>query len=413
VATDVVIPKLGMTMKEGTIVEWAVADGARVDRDQVVFVLSTDKLDTDVTAEASGTLHHRAAIRETYPVGTVVAVILADGEVVRDGHGDGGSGRVVSSPYARHLARELDVELGDLTGTGPGGRVIAADVTRERAHAPAASAIAATPVARQLADQLGVDLSRVAGTGPAGRITKSDVRGATPLPSRAPADSIPLRGMRKVIAERMHASLEEMAQLTLGMEVDMTDAVTLRKQLVREWERDGVNVSFTDLVGRAVVKALGEHPALNASIDGEVIRFHPTVHLGVAVAVDDGLLVPVVRDAGGRTLRALAEETSRLASACRNGTIGFDDLDGATFTVSSLGSSGVDFFTPIVNPPNVAILGVGRLHDGVGWDGDRPVRRTMMTLSLTIDHRAIDGVPGAAFLSTVRDLLESPYRLLV
>ena len=409
--TDVVIPKLGMTMKEGTIVEWAIADGARVERDQVVFVLSTDKLDTDVTAEVSGTLHHRAGTRETHPVGTVVAVILAEGEVVGDGSGDGRSARVVSSPYARRLARERGIELADVRGSGPGARVVAADVTREPASAPAAPAVAATPVARGLAKQLGIDLSRVAGTGPAGRITKSDVRGAAPSP--ASAESIPLRGMRKVIAERMHASLQEMAQLTLGMEVDMTDAAALRKQLIREWERDSVNVSFTDLVDRAVVKALVDHPALNASVDGEVIRLHPTVHLGVAVAVPDGLLVPVVVDAGRRSLRDLAEETTRLASACRDGTIGVDDLDGATFTVSSLGSSGIDFFTPVVNPPNVAILGVGRLHDGVAWDGDRPVRRTMMTLSLTIDHRAIDGAPGAAFLSAVRDLLESPYRLLV
>ena len=410
--TDVVIPKLGMTMKEGTIVEWAVADGARVERDQVVFVLSTDKLDTDVTAEVSGTLHHRAGMRETHPVGTVVAVILADGEVLPGGLENGSPTRVVSSPYARRLARELDIELADVRGSGPGGRVVAADVTRERTPQRAARAIAATPVARELAEQLGVDLSAVDGTGPAGRITKSDVKSAAP-PSHAAAAVIPLRGMRKVIAERMHASLQEMAQLTLGMEVDMTDAAALRKQLVAEWERDSVNVSVTDLVSRAVVKALADHPSLNASIDGELIRLHPTVHLGVAVSVPDGLLVPVVIDAGGRSLRGLAEETSRLASACRDGTIGIDALNGATFTVSSLGSSGIDFFTPVVNPPNVAILGIGRLHDGVAWDGDRPIRRTTMTLSLTIDHRAIDGAPGAAFLSTVRDLLESPYRLLV
>ena len=247
-----------------------------------------------------------------------------------------------------------------MRGSGPGGRVVAADVTRERTPR-AARAIAATPVARELAEQLGVDLSAVDGTGPAGRITKSDVKSAAP-PSHAAAEVIPLRGMRKVIAERMHASLQEMAQLTLGMEVDMTDAGALRKQLVAEWERDSVNVSVTDLVSRAVVKALADHPSLNASIYGELIRLHPTVHLGVAVSVPDGLLVPVVIDAGGRSLRGLAEETSRLASACRDGTIGIDALNGATFTVSSLGSSGIDFFTPVVNPPNVAILGIGRLH---------------------------------------------------
>ena len=218
--------------------------------------------------------------------------------------------------------------------------------------------------------------------------------------------------MRKVIAERMHSSLHEMAQLTLGMEVDMTDAAELRRKLVDGWAADDVRVSFSDLVCRAVVRALADHPGLNASVDADAITLHPHVHLGLAVAVPDGLLVPVIADADRRSLAGISAEAARLAQGCRDGTVSVDELDGATFTVTALGASGVDFFTPVINPPNVAILGIGRIHDGVTWTGDRPVRRDVMTLSLTIDHRAVDGAPGAAFLAAVRDQLESPYGLI-
>src|SRR5207302_7686204 len=172
--------------------------------------------------------------------------------------------------------------------------------------------VLATPVARVVADQSGIDLRVVNGTGPGGRITKDDVT------SVRTGDVVPFTGMRKLIADRMHASLHEMAQLTLGAEVDMTDAVALRRQLVAEWEAEGIKISYTDLIGRAVTKALASHPALNASIDGDVIRRHAQVHLGVAVAVDDGLLVPVVRDAQARSLADLSAEAARLARACRD-----------------------------------------------------------------------------------------------
>jgi len=287
---------------------------------------------------------------------------------------------------------------------------------------------AATPVARRLAENIGVDLATVVGTGPGGRITKDDVGesgrrrpraavvpalGGTAKAPTGTGATIPLQGMRRVIAERMHASLQEMAQLTLGMEVDMTDAARLRRQLVDEWAGDGLKVTYTDLVCRAAVKALAAHPGLNASVGPDAITVHPAVNLGVAVAVPGGLLVPVVTDAQDRGLKDFAAESARLAAATRDGTLTLDELEGATFTVTALGAQGVDFFTPVVNPPNVAILGVGRIHDGVAWEGDRAVKRQVMTLSLTIDHRAVDGVPGADFLGEVRNLLESPYRLLV
>ncbi len=262
-ATDVVIPKLGMTMKEGTIVEWAVADGARIERDQVVFVLSTDKLDTDVTAEASGTLQHRAAIRETHPVGTVVAVILADGEV----GGDRSRGRsvrtcrlvAIRAPPRARARRRARAPAGHWTGR-PRHRGGRDPRTRSRPCGVGNCCDPGRAPARRPARRRPFTCGRHRSSRSDHQVRRHEAR--LHCRPRVPADSIPLRGMRKVIAERMHASLQEMAQLTLGMEVDMTDAVTLRKQLVREWERDGVNVSFTDLVGRAVVKALGEHPAL-------------------------------------------------------------------------------------------------------------------------------------------------------
>ncbi len=384
---DIVIPKLGMTMTEGTIVEWSVDDGGRVESGDLVFVMSTDKLDTDIYAEASGTLQHRAEAGSTHAVGAVVGVILADSETATALAAAGGETVAVAAPPE----------------------------VRSNGHR-----VKASPLARKVAANAGVDLATVTGTGPGGRIVKADVETAARMPAPAPASRpasvaarVPLTGMRKVIAERMHASLRDMAQLTLGMEVDMSHVAVLRRAVNDQCADDGVRLSFTDIVCRAAVQALEDHPGLNASVEGDDIVLHGDVHLGLAVAVPEGLLVPVVRDANCLSLADLSAAAARLAAGCRDGSVSLDDLDGSTFTVTALGASGVDFFTPVINPPNVAILGIGRVRNGVAWDGETPVRRQVMTLSLTIDHRAIDGAPGAAFLSAVKDRLESPYRLLV
>lgn len=222
-----------------------------------------------------------------------------------------------------------------------------------------------------------------------------------------------MRGMRKVIAERMHASLQEMAQLTLGMEAQMDEAVKLRAALIDEWADEGLRPGYTDMVIKAVAKGLRLHPRLNAVVTAQGIELLAGIHIGMAVAVENGLVVPVIRDADRASLRDIAAESTRLAGLARDGKLGPDDMAGGTFSVTALGMAGVDFFTPVINPPNVAILGVGRIRDAVRWEGDRPVRCSQMTLSLTIDHRAVDGAPAAAFLQTVRDLLQSPYRLLL
>lgn len=449
-ATDVLIPKLGMTMTEGTVAEWLVPHGAAVRAGDIVYRLETEKIEFQVEAEADGILHHAVPAGTTLAPGSVVGYILAPGEAPPAGAptvppaptpASGPppppppppqAGQAPASPAARRLAAELGVDLATVLGSGPGGRITEEDV--RRAHAattrPAPSAPPtpaepppATPVARALARELGVDLATVRGTGPGGRITKEDVQAAAARPAPAPAPSapppaapgerIPLRGMRKTIADRMHRSLQEMAQLTLGMRVHMDEALRLREQLIAEWQPEGIRPSITDLVIRAAARALRQHPALNARVEPDAIILEPAIHIGIAVALETGLVVPVIRNADALDLHDLARETSRLAEAARAGTLGLDDYAGQTFSVTSLGMAGVEFFTPIINPPNVAILGIGQIVDDLRWDGDRPVRARTLTLSLTIDHRAVDGAPGAAFLATIRDLLESPYRLLL
>ncbi|GIW18062.1 MAG: dihydrolipoamide acetyltransferase component of pyruvate dehydrogenase complex [Tepidiforma sp.] len=453
--TDVLIPKLGMTMTEGTVAEWLVPDGAPVRAGDIVYRLETEKIEFQVEAEADGILRHAVPAGATLPPGAVVGWILAPGEAPPAGAPAAplpaaeaapaapasvpppppAEGRLAASPAARRLAADLGVPLDAVLGTGPGGRVTEEDVRRAHAAlaaapappaAPPAEPPAATPVARALARELGIDLAAVRGTGPGGRITKEDVEAAAarpappssaplpaPAPPSAPGERIPLRGMRRTIADRMHRSLQEMAQLTLSMRVRIDEALRLREQLIAEWQPEGIRPSITDLVIRAAAKALRRHPALNARVEPDAIVLEPAVHIGMAVALEAGLVVPVIRGADALSLRDLARETSRLAEAARAGALGLDDYAGQTFSVTSLGMAGVEFFTPIINPPNVAILGIGRIVDDVAWEGDRPVRARTLTLSLTIDHRAVDGAPGAAFLAEVRDLLESPYRLLV
>jgi pyruvate/2-oxoglutarate dehydrogenase complex dihydrolipoamide acyltransferase (E2) component len=479
-AIEVVIPKLGMTMTEGKVSEWRVEDGAEVQPGQVIYLLETEKIQFEVEAETAGEVRQLVPAGATLPTGAVVAYVLAPGERLPEGAvvaagasavagaptatsvasangAVGGTpvvldgGRVPSSPIARRLAKEAGLDIATIAGSGPGGRVVEADVLVARAKpreaarvvpalAPTGASrgeVMASPLARRLAEQLGLDLARVPGSGPGGRITKEDVERAaagprpamsgqaastgagvpagavTPAVGRQPGDVIPLRGMRGIIAERMHASLQEMAQLTLGMDVRMDESAKLRAQLAEEWADEGVKPSYTDLVIKAVAKALGRHPLLNARVTEAGVDLLPEVHVGMAVALEDGLVVPVIRDADRRPLREIAMESARLAEAARGRRLLPDELAGGTFSVTSLGMYDVDFFTPIINPPNVGILGVGRIHDATGWDGDRPVRERRMTLSLTIDHRAVDGAPAAAFLGAVRDLLQAPYRLLV
>jgi pyruvate dehydrogenase E2 component (dihydrolipoamide acetyltransferase) len=215
--------------------------------------------------------------------------------------------------------------------------------------------------------------------------------------------------MRGVIATRMHASLQEMAQLTLGTEATMDAAVALRAQLKEQWPNAP---TITDLVVRAAALSLREHPRLNASVHDQAIHVQPEINVGLAVALEEGLMVPVLKRADQLPLSAMATETRRLAQAARTGSLTLPELEGGTFTVSTLGSFGIDFFTPVITPGQVAILGVGRLRDSVRWEQDTPVKTQVLTLSITFDHRAVDGAPAAEYLRSVASRLANPLTLL-
>jgi pyruvate dehydrogenase E2 component (dihydrolipoamide acetyltransferase) len=459
--TEIYLVKAGMTMTEGMVEEWYVADGDTVAKGELLYRLETEKINLDVDAEISGVVRHKVGVGVTMAPGDVIGYIYAPGENIPAADTPASptaptatkpaaesarsappalrvaeptrDGRILSSPAARRLARELDVDYTRLPGSGPGGRIVEADVRAARpAPAPKAVGTASTPVrasplAKRIAAERGIDLARVSGTGPGGRITQADVEGApvartVPTPARQrdtqqiaarPGSTLPLKGMRKTIATRMHASLLQSAQLTMNMDVVMDDVVRLRAQLITEWEAEQVRPTYTDIVVRAVAKALAAHPLMNASFGETEIALHGEIHVGIAVAVTDGLLVPVIRHADRMTLKEISVAAAGFAAAARDGTLGLDDMSGGTFTVSALGMFGVDSFTPILNAPQAGILGVNRIRDDVAWVGDRPVKQQRMRLSLTWDHRVLDGAPAAQFLGAVRDLLEAPYRLLI
>ncbi|MDG9706675.1 2-oxo acid dehydrogenase subunit E2 [Streptomyces sp. DH10] len=478
-AVEVLLPKIGLTMQEGTIDEWLVPAGAAVAEGDALLRLATDKVDVDVEAEAGGLFHPVVPAGVTVPTGSVIGWLLAEGEhppgpagtPMPEGSGVGAgtsppalngtgavpavpsangaesavpsvngiAGRLLSSPNARRVATAADVDLTAVRGTGPGGRIVSEDVEEFLAALPgdlgdlgdlgepvAPGGTSYSPLVRKLAKERGIDLSEVNGTGPGGRIRRSDLDAVTPAPPRRdtapprrdaaprPGDVIPLTGMRGTIARRMHASLQEMAQLTHGYEVRMDAVVSLRDRLKEEWADSDLPVpSINDFLLKAAALALREHPLLNATVREDGVHLLDGIHLGFAVAVPGGLMVPVIEDAVQLPLPEMARRSRDLARAAREGRISPAQLEGATFTVTSLGGYGVDFFTPVINPGNVAILGVGRLRDGVEWADDRPLRTRVLTLSLTFDHRAVDGAPAAEYLRIVGDLLSRPLRLLV
>ncbi|MFD5406252.1 dihydrolipoamide acetyltransferase family protein [Streptomyces griseorubiginosus] len=438
-AVEVLLPKIGLTMQEGTIDEWLVPTGAVVTEGEALLRLATDKVDVDVEAEAGGLFHPVVPAGTTVPAGALIGWLLAEGEPPPEGTGepapltgapaaavtdtgapaaDRGGDRLLSSPNARRVAAASDVDLTVVHGTGPGGRIVSEDVEEHLAALAAPAGSASSPLVRKLAKERGIDLSEVNGTGPGGRIRRADLEAVAPAAeAAAPARSttvIPLTGMRGTIARRMHASLQEMAQLTHGYEVRMDAVVSLRDRLKEEWAGSDLPVpSINDFLLKAAALALREHPLLNATVREDGIHLLDDIHLGFAVAVPGGLMVPVIEDTAALSLTGIAERTRTLAEAARKGRISPAQLEGATFTVTSLGGYGVDFFTPVINPGNVAILGVGRLRDGVEWADDRPLRTRVLTLSLTFDHRAVDGAPAAEYLRTLDELLSKPLRLLV
>ena len=466
-AIEVLLPKLGLTMEEGTVDEWLVADGDVITIGMPLLRLATDKIDVDVEAEAEGIIARAVGNGATLAPGSVLGWLLAPGETAPAGASpvaavpagtsdlspqpssdapaevsgslattgsDVASGRHFISPNARRVAAQLGIDLASVRGTGPGGRVVSEDV-EELARTQAAKVT--SPLARRDAQQAGIDVNAVQTE--TGYVTRRDVREAISgqgisgqgvsgqevveptasssvsilPPGQESASIIPLKGMRGTIAARMVQSLTEMAQLTHGFEVCMDQVVELRGTLKEQYRDLGMQVpSLNDFVVRAAALALRKHPILNATIVDREIHLLRRIHMGMAVAVPGGLMVPVIRDADTLSIFELARVARDLAESCRAGSISLDALEGGSFAVTSLGTYGVDFFTPVINPGNVGILGVGRLRESGRWDDDRFVKTNVLTLSLTFDHRAVDGAPAAEFLQTIAELLARPLVLL-
>ena len=398
-AVEVVMPKFGLTMTEGTIQQWFKSEGDAIKAGEAIFEVETEKVLYEVEAPSDGTVAKLLyGVEAVVGVGLPVAIIAEAGEDV-----------------AAVAAQHADTGAPAATATSVAGSPAPAAAEAAPAAAPAAGEkrgrIPVTPAARKLAKEHSIDLAGVTGTGPRGRITREDVqkiidRGGQAVPAEATpasaptAEDVPLRGMRKVIAERMHQSLQGSAQLTITTEVDVTQLIDRRQEV-----RQQFNVTYTDFIVQACAHALKQHPRMNAALEGNTIHVSGQIHVGLAVALDEGLIVPVIRDADKKSLQAIAEEAKALAEKARTNQLKLEEVSGGTFTVSNLGMYGVDGFTPIINAPQSGILGVGRIVEKpVVHRGDVAVR-SMMVLSLTFDHRAIDGAPAGAFLQTVADLL--------
>ena len=395
---NIILPQWGMGMNEGQVVKWLKSVGDPVSKGEGLVEIESTKVNAEVEATSDG-VFGRSDIAEgaTVPVGTVLGYLLLEGETESD------------LPAAAQTA----------TGTAPGPRP--ADATSNASgRRRTGGKVVATPRARRLAKQLGVDVEMIAsGTGPGGRITEDDVRSAADGAMEStgdgelqPSERIRLAGMRRVIARRMSESAAA-ALVTLHAKTDVTTSIAMQRELVRAWRKDRVRPQYQDLVIAATVRALKEHPLANAHlVNDEILRFDE-VNLGFALAVPDGLLVPVISDAGEMSPLDLARQVRELARRAKSGELSPRDMTGSTFSLTNLGGYGVTNFTPLINPPEVGILGVGAVQDELSLGaGGEVEKRSMGYFSLTFDHRAWDGAPAAEFLSAVTSNLASPEWML-
>jgi pyruvate dehydrogenase E2 component (dihydrolipoamide acetyltransferase) len=436
-AVSVIMPKLEMAQETSTVVEWLKQEGDHVEQGEPLLTVETDKATVEIESPASGILAGiRVEPEQVVPVTEVIAYILQPGEelpleLTKEVESVSpplppapAPPAIRATPVARQMAEDRGVDLSTIVGTGPGGRVTKTDV-EAALSAPSGLAaevphekVRATPAARRMAREREVDLSAVTGSGPRGRIQAADVLTFTPAPmivSEPVAKVVPLKGLRRIIAERMAASVHTAARVTLVTEADATAFVEARERLkatvADEW---GFAPGYNDLLGIIVARALREFPYMNArlSADGQAIERLPVVNLGMAVDTERGLLVLVIRDADQKGLRTFGTEFRALVERARVGKATPEDLTGGTFTVTNLGMHEIDAFTPIINLPEAAILGVGRIQPKpVVREGEIVVRQ-MWTLSLVFDHRVVDGAPAARFLQRIKQLVENPYLLL-
>jgi len=424
---SVTMPALGESVTEGTVTRWLKAEGDHVAVDEPLLEVSTDKVDTEIPSPVAGTLQKIVVgVDQTVAVGAELAVI-ADGAAAP-----------AAAPVAAPVVTEPVVAAPPVVVAPPVAPVVVAPPVAPVVVAPPAAPVATdpdayvTPIVRKLASELGVNLSSIQGSGVGGRIRKEDVQAAakpsviqsapvaqSPSQSLAPVASSPLRGttvtmsrLRKVIAARMVESLQVSAQLTTVIEVDVTKIARLRDRAKASFEaREGVKLTFLPFFAVAVCEALKVHPVLNSSVEGDQITYHGAEHLGIAVDTERGLLVPVIHSAGDLNMGGIARKISDLAARTRDNKVSPDELGGGTFTLTNTGSRGALFDTPIINQPQVAILGLGAIVKRPmvvrGEDGGETIAiRSMVYLGLSYDHRVVDGADAARFLVTLKERLE-------
>jgi pyruvate dehydrogenase E2 component (dihydrolipoamide acetyltransferase) len=444
---NIVMPKLGLTMTEATLARWRKAEGEQVSQGEILFEFERDKSLMEYECPAYGVMGQiLVAEGETVPCGTPVATLEttfepgdrdegAQGSKEARGQGSGGaaeqarvtemesqraneltpqpSNSILATPAAKRRARELEVALAGISGRGPDGRIQLVDVEAV-AKLKSQNMPPATPMAKRLATDLTVDLTQVTGSGSGGRIVKDDIlQVAQQPPSEIRAfDSRPLAGVRQIIAQRMSDSAFTAPHVTLFTEADATALVDARQQINAELGGT-IKISYNTLLTAIVARVLRGQPHLNAAlVDGEIRHYH---HVNIALAVDTerGLLVPVIRDADKLTLIEIQTHGEALIDRALNGKSLPDDLTSGTFTITNLGMFDIDGFTPIINPPQAAILGVGRIVAKPVVVEGQVVVRQMMSLSLSFDHRLVDGGPAARFLQRIKQLVERPFALLV
>lgn len=447
-AKPIIMPRFGMTQEEATIVRWLVDEGDHVEYDDPIAEVTTDKVNMEVPAPSDGFVggfqYEQGA---TVPVTQVIAFILEEGEeppeVVPSAPEPEESGVeepthptsvpatfASASPVAQRIAASEGVDLGQIQGTGPEGRITRKDVenfvsTRSPSDGQPGK-VRATPAARRAARERSISLGQIAGSGPRGRVQEADVLAAepttvgvvSPFASRPQSTGepvkVPLEGLRKTIAERMQRSAVEAPHITFTLNVDMSRMNALRGSANERAPDENSRVSMTALLAKITAWALRRHPYLNAYMQEDHILLLPNVNVGIAVAIPDGLIVPVIRDADLKGLYQVAREVRDLSQRARVGALTPDDVVEGTFTISNLGMFGVDQFTAIINPPQVAILAIGRTEARfVPDENGNPVSKPMMSMTLSADHRALDGAIAAQFLDELRAGLEEPGMVLL